>query len=84
MMSLLDYLTILIRIMIWLIIARSLSTWFPNARKNPIVSIIYYLTDPIMSPLYKIVPRIGAIDITPITAILVLWGVTAILESVKS
>ena len=74
----------ILHILSWAIVIRALSSWFPNARRNPIVSIIYYLTDPIMSPLYKIVPRIGAIDITPITAILVLWGVTAILESVKS
>ncbi len=60
-------------IMGWLIIARSLTSWFPNARGNPLVDILYQLTDPILVPLQRIVPRIGVIDISPMIATIILF-----------
>lgn len=58
----------------WLIIARSLLSWFPNIRNNPIVDTLYSVTDPILVPLRRIVPMIGFIDITPMIATLILFA----------
>jgi len=60
--------------MTWLIIARSLMSWFPAARRNRIVELLHQITDPILVPLQRLVPRIGMIDITPIVAVLILMG----------
>ncbi len=60
--------------MIWLIIARSLMSWFPNARGNQIVELLYQITDPILVPLQRLIPRIGMIDISPMAAVLILIG----------
>ena len=57
----------------WLIIARSLLSWFPDTRSHPIVDFIYQLTDPIILPIQKFVPRIGMIDISPMLAVIALW-----------
>lgn len=65
----------------WLIIARSLLSWFPNARGNSLVEIVYQITDPIMVPLQRIVPRIGMIDISPMIATLLLFGLAVVLKS---
>ena len=46
-------------------IARALSTWFPNARQYAIVQLLYQITDPVMIPLSRIIPRIGMIDLSP-------------------
>ena len=66
--------TFFLQAMMWLIIGRSLMSWFPNARRNQIVQLLYQITDPILVPLQRLVPRIGMIDITPIVAVLILIG----------
>ena len=74
--------TTALEIMMWLIIARSLTSWFPNARQNRIVELLYQVTDPILVPLGRLIPRIGMIDISPMVAILVLIALRAWLEAV--
>ena len=75
--------TSFLRVLMWLIIARSLMSWFPNARGNRIVELLYQITDPILMPLQRLVPRIGMIDISPIVAVLILialeWWLAAVL-----
>ncbi|MCH7593394.1 MAG: YggT family protein [Chloroflexi bacterium] len=58
--------------MAYAIIARSLTTWFPNSRNNPIVQILYQITDPILIPLSRVIPRAGMFDFSPMVAVLVL------------
>ena len=75
--------TSFLRVLMWLIIGRSLMSWFPNARGNRIVELLYQITDPILMPLQRLVPRIGMIDISPIVAVLILialeWWLAAVL-----
>lgn len=54
------------------IFARALISWFPIGRNNPLVAIIYQITEPVLAPLRRVIPRIGMIDITPIVAIFLL------------
>ena len=72
MSIILNFIRILCDILSFAIFVRALLTWFPISPSNPLVSIIYQLTEPIMAPLRRIIPRIGMIDITPIVAILLL------------
>ncbi len=72
---------IVLEIFAWMIIARSLMSWFPNARGNPIVDALFAVTDPILLPLQKVIPRIGMIDISPMIATLVLFAVARTLQS---
>ncbi len=60
------------QLMAYAIIARSLTTWFPNSRNNPIVQILYQITDPILIPLSRVIPRAGMFDFSPMVAVLVL------------
>ncbi len=65
----------LFTILSWAIIARSLLSWFPVQPGNPFYSlavILPQITEPILNPLRRIVPRIGMIDITPIVALVLL------------
>ena len=62
------------------IIARALMSWFLNLDpSNPLVRVLDEVTEPILRPLRRIVPRIGMIDITPMVAIIVLGAVLQIL-----
>ncbi len=59
-------------LMSWLIIARALLSWFPDTRNHPAVIILYQITDPIILPIQRLVPRMGMLDISPMIAFLLL------------
>jgi YggT family protein len=40
--------------------------------RNPLIEMLDQITEPILSPLRRIVPRMGMIDITPLVAIILL------------
>jgi YggT family protein len=48
---------------------------------NPIARIVYEITEPVLGPLRRIIPRIGMIDITPIVAILLMQVIESVLVS---
>ena len=77
------FLALLCQIMGYLIIARSITTWFPNSRNNPIVIILYQITDPIMKPLTKYVPKLGMIDLSPLVGVLIVFALARFLISLS-
>lgn len=62
----------LITVLSYAIIIRALISWFPIAPTSPIIRILDDVTEPILSPLRRIVPRLGMMDITPIVALVLL------------
>ncbi|MQG87933.1 MAG: YggT family protein [SAR202 cluster bacterium] len=72
----LEYIGWLIQIFAYLVVARALSSWFPDARRNPIVMLLYQVTDPVMIPASKLIPRIGMIDISPMIVIIILFTIS--------
>tara|TARA_B100000530_G_C15838739_1_gene440459 strand:- start:401 stop:655 length:255 start_codon:yes stop_codon:yes gene_type:complete len=51
------------------ILVRVVLSWIPHNRMNPLIDIIYQITDPILKPIQSVVPPIGGrIDITPMIA----------------
>jgi YggT family protein len=64
----------------WAIIIRAILSWFPISPSNPIIVILNYITEPIIAPLRRIVPRIGMIDLTPFVAIVILMIITWLLD----
>lgn len=63
--------SILIRLIIFLILANVLLSWVQPNPNNPIIKIIYGLTEPILTPLRRIAV-IGPIDFSGVAAILLL------------
>ena len=53
-----------------LIFFRAILSWFPIDPHNPLVTVLYEVTEPILAPLRNVIPRIGMIDITPLVAII--------------
>lgn len=66
------FVQILTTVLQFAIIGRALLSWFPIKPTNPLIHILNEVTDPILIPLRRIVPRLGMIDITPMVAIFVL------------
>lgn len=55
------------RIYSYIILARIFLSWFPVDRTNPIVRLIYQLTEPVLAPFRVILPLGGmGIDLSPI------------------
>ena len=51
---------------------RAILSWFALDARNPLVEVLDQITEPILSPLRRIVPRLGMVDITPLVAIILL------------
>jgi len=65
-------LDIALTIMYWLILIRALTSWVNPDPYNPIVQFLYKTTEPLLSPIRKLLPfgfRFG-VDISPIIAFL--------------
>jgi YggT family protein len=60
------------------IFIRVLLSWFPIDPRNPLVTALYEVTEPILEPLRRFIPRLGMIDITPLVAILLIQVIAKI------
>ena len=49
-----------------------LLSWFPVDPSNPIVRILYEITEPVLMPFRRVIPRIGMLDLSPLAALLVI------------
>lgn len=54
------------------IFARAIVSWFNMDPRSPIIQVLDAITEPIMDPIRRIMPRIGMIDLSPLVAILLL------------
>jgi YggT family protein len=61
------------------IIIRVLFSWFAMGNAGgPVVRLLDDITEPVLSPLRRVIPTIGMIDISPLIAILLIQGITAL------
>ena len=58
--------------MTFAIIIRALLSWFPVNPQNPLVVILFQITEPILAPMRRMIPRLGMFDLTPMIAIILL------------
>lgn len=54
------------------ILIRVLLSWFPVDPSNPLVRLVFDVTEPVLAPFRRVLPRIGMIDLSPLAALLVL------------
>lgn len=54
------------------IIGRALLSLFPVDPQGQLARTLYQLTEPILDPLRRVIPRFGMIDLTPMAAIILL------------
>lgn len=50
-----------------ILLARVLMSWFPNIdRSNPLVQLVYDLTEPVLRPVREMLPASGGMDFSPL------------------
>lgn len=68
----------IIRIYIFLIIIRSVLSWF-NLGYNPLIGLLYRITDPYLSFFRRFIPSFGGLDFSPVLAIALLYFLESII-----
>ncbi len=76
--------TIFIYFLIVAIIVRSLMSWFPVGRDNPFARIVFQVTEPLLEPVRRIMPRTGMIDFSAMVVIVVLYVMLTVINQVSA
>jgi|TARA_B110000263_G_C15021351_1_gene379700 YggT family protein len=63
-----------LEILTWTIIARALISWLPIDQSSPIVQLLHSITEPIISPIRRILPNTGMMDLSPLATILAMMA----------
>ena len=79
---LLYFVELLFNVLQFAIIIRALMSWFNPRPDNPLVILLNDITEPVLAPLRRIVPRLGMVDITPLVAILLMSVIQQVLQQV--
>jgi YggT family protein len=77
-----DLLRTVIQIYIFALIIQAVLSWVGNSYGNPMADVLNSLTDPLLRPIRKVVPTIGMVDMSPMAAMLLLYIVLIVLQSV--
>ncbi|MBK5073495.1 YggT family protein [Budviciaceae bacterium CWB-B4] len=72
-LSLLELLTAAGKLVFWVIIIRALMSWISQGR-NPVDQLLIQLTEPLLSPIRRLLPSMGGIDLSPMVLILILYA----------
>jgi len=54
------------------IFGRVLMSWVSPRGNDPISSMLYQVTEPILAPIRRVMPQMGMLDLAPLVAILIL------------
>ena len=72
MAFLITFLGLLLQILWLAILVRVILSWFPVDPSNPIVRIVWEVTEPVLAPFRRVIPRIAMFDLSPLAAFLVI------------
>lgn len=65
-----DVIDLLLNVFLFAIFIQAILSWVNPDPYNPVASLLHSLTTPVLSPIRRIIPSIGGIDISPIFAII--------------
>ena len=67
-----NFLELLCEVLSLVILVRTILSWISPGQTNILTKILYQVTEPILAPLRRIIPRFGVMDFTPLVAIVLL------------
>lgn len=74
--------TMVFTILYFLLVVRIILSWFGADPYNDLVQILYKITEPMLAPFRRLPLQIGAIDLSPILAFIVLAFLRAFIVGV--
>jgi YggT family protein len=74
MVALVDFIGWLLDIYSWIIIAAALMSWVSPDPRNPIVTFLRQVTEPVLNPVRRLLPpwRTGGLDLSPLIVLLLI------------
>ena len=84
---LISFVSLLSTVLYIALLARVLLSWFqvgPNSPFYPVIAILYQVTEPILAPIRRVLPRFGMMDFSPIVAFILLSIVQRVLTRALS
>ena len=66
------FLELLCEVLTLVILIRVILSWISPGQTNMLTRFLYQVTEPILAPLRRIIPRIGVLDLTPLVAVILL------------
>ncbi len=74
-----EFIAVVLQVMVFVILARALMSWFPGAQRSQLGLILFNITEPILAPFRRILPTFGMMDLSPLVAIVVLQVISSLL-----
>jgi YggT family protein len=62
------------------IFVRAILSWFNMDPYNPLIQTLNSVTEPVLDPFRRIIPRVSGIDFSPLVAMIVLGIVSRVLQ----
>ncbi len=62
----------------WILIIRAILSWVNPNPYNPVVQILYRITEPVLAPVRQVVPPVGGLDLSPLVVLVAIWIVKAV------
>jgi len=78
---LLGFVYYLCRLLAFAIVLRAILSWLPGSRYSLPVILLDDVSEPLLSPLRRVVPRLGMLDITPVVAIAILYFIPSVFRA---
>lgn len=63
------------------ILGRVIISWINLSPDNPIVVLLYGITEPILAPIRRVLPSMGMLDLSPMVALIVMMILQRVLLS---
>jgi YggT family protein len=65
-------LNVVFQLAVVLFIGRAVMSWIQADPRQPLVRLFYDLSEPVLGPIRRIIPPLGAVDLSPLIAILII------------
>ena len=79
MTFLFSFFRLLCEVLTLVIVLRVILSWFTLGTNNMLANILYHITEPMLAPLRRIIPRVGVLDLSPLVAVILLQLITYLL-----
>ena len=81
MFFVISILRIILDLLALAIFIRAILAWFPIESRNPVVNFFFQITEPVLQPLRRMLPRVGVMDLSPLVAIVLILILRRLLAS---
>lgn len=78
-MDLINLINLAFELLSWLIIGRCILSFVRHNPYQPLIKLVYDITEPILSPFRRLMPSTTGIDFSPLVALLVLMMVKSLI-----